>query len=570
MIIVMNPRATQEDVRRVVGRVEELGLKAHLSQGVERTIIGVIGDERLLKKEQFSLLPLVEDVIPILKPYKLASREFRRENTVVDVAGVKIGGGRLAVIAGPCSVEGEEQLLSTARAVREAVRARQAERTAVVQRDRADSEAASAKAVNDFLQNDLLAQASANNQAGTSAKLDPDLKVRTALDRAAARIAGKFDRQPEVEAAIRETIGQTYSELGQYSEASKHLESALDLDRRILGAENPKTLTAMRRLGDTVRLQGRYSQAGAILRHAVEIERRVLGSEHTDTLNSMNTLALTYYQQGNYAQAEALHSQTLEIQRRVLGREHPDTLNSMNNLANDYLQQGKYVQAETLNSQILEVRRRVLGPEHPLTLSSMNNLAIDYFLQGNYAQAEALYSQTLEIRRRVLGPEHPETLVSMENLAGAYDQQGKYAQAEALYSQTLDMMRRVLGFEHPHTLVSMNNLANVYGQQGKYAQGETLFGRTLETMRRVLGPEHPYTLDALSDMALIYQRQGKYDVAGKYAAECLAARRHALAGPGRRPADRDARPRRRQHRLVSVPDECLLDLLGLSEAADRT
>jgi len=120
MIIVMSSRATQEDVRHVVATVEKLGLKAHPSQGVERTIIGVIGDERLLKKEQFSLLPMVDDVIPILKPYKLASREFRRENTVVTVAGVPIGGGTLAVIAGPCSVESEEQIVATARAVRDA------------------------------------------------------------------------------------------------------------------------------------------------------------------------------------------------------------------------------------------------------------------------------------------------------------------------------------------------------------------------------------------------------------------------------------------------------------------
>jgi len=120
MIIVMNAKATPEDVRHVVARVEELGLKAHLSQGVERTIIGVIGDERLVKKEQLSLLPHVEDVIPILKPYKLASREFRPESTVVNVGGVKIGGAQVAVIAGPCSVESEEQLMTTARAVKEA------------------------------------------------------------------------------------------------------------------------------------------------------------------------------------------------------------------------------------------------------------------------------------------------------------------------------------------------------------------------------------------------------------------------------------------------------------------
>ncbi|MEW6512314.1 MAG: 3-deoxy-7-phosphoheptulonate synthase, partial [Bacteroidota bacterium] len=111
MIIVMKARATGEDVRHVIERIEQLGLKAHLSQGVERTIIGVIGDERLIKKEQLSLLPHVEDVIPILKPYKLASREFRPEDTIVHVAGVPIGGPRLAVIAGPCSVENEDQLL---------------------------------------------------------------------------------------------------------------------------------------------------------------------------------------------------------------------------------------------------------------------------------------------------------------------------------------------------------------------------------------------------------------------------------------------------------------------------
>ena len=120
MIVVMSARATGDDVRHVVERIEELGLKAHLSQGVERTIIGVIGDERLVKKEQLSLLPHVEDVIPILKPYKLASREFRQENTVVTVAGVPVGGKQLTIIAGPCSVENEEQLMETARAVKAA------------------------------------------------------------------------------------------------------------------------------------------------------------------------------------------------------------------------------------------------------------------------------------------------------------------------------------------------------------------------------------------------------------------------------------------------------------------
>ncbi len=120
MIIVMQSRATEEDVRHVIRRIEELGLKAHLSRGTERTIIGVIGDERVVRRENFALLPRVEDVIPILKPYKLASREFRPADTVVDVAGVPIGGKQLTVIAGPCSVESEEQLMTTGLAVKAA------------------------------------------------------------------------------------------------------------------------------------------------------------------------------------------------------------------------------------------------------------------------------------------------------------------------------------------------------------------------------------------------------------------------------------------------------------------
>jgi 3-deoxy-7-phosphoheptulonate synthase len=120
MIIVMKSQATERDVEHVVQRIEELGLKAHLSKGVERTIIGVIGDERNIHKDQLALLPLVESVIPILKPYKLASRDFRQADSIVKVAGVAFGGKGIAVIAGPCSVETEEQLLTTAEAVKKA------------------------------------------------------------------------------------------------------------------------------------------------------------------------------------------------------------------------------------------------------------------------------------------------------------------------------------------------------------------------------------------------------------------------------------------------------------------
>jgi 3-deoxy-7-phosphoheptulonate synthase len=114
MIVVMESQATESDVDFVVRQIREAGLEPHVSRGVERTIIGIIGDERRIQREHFALLPRVEDVIPILKPYKLASREFRRDGSIVDVRGVAIGGKAVVVIAGPCSVESEEQILQTA------------------------------------------------------------------------------------------------------------------------------------------------------------------------------------------------------------------------------------------------------------------------------------------------------------------------------------------------------------------------------------------------------------------------------------------------------------------------
>ncbi|MFQ5881287.1 MAG: 3-deoxy-7-phosphoheptulonate synthase [Candidatus Methylomirabilales bacterium] len=120
MIIVMRSTATQADIDQVVERITQHGLKPHISKGVERTIIGAIGDERILRNVPFQALPGVEEVLPILRPFKLASRDFKAEPSIVEVNGVAVGGRRLAVIAGPCSVEGRQMLLETAQKVKEA------------------------------------------------------------------------------------------------------------------------------------------------------------------------------------------------------------------------------------------------------------------------------------------------------------------------------------------------------------------------------------------------------------------------------------------------------------------
>src|SRR3954463_7735309 len=120
MIIVLKPQPTPEIVKHVLERIEAMGFTPHLSQGVARTIIGVIGDEDKLQAQPLQAIPGVEQVVPILKPYKLASREFHGEDSVFDIKGIRVGGGHLLMIAGPCAIESEPILVEIAEKVREA------------------------------------------------------------------------------------------------------------------------------------------------------------------------------------------------------------------------------------------------------------------------------------------------------------------------------------------------------------------------------------------------------------------------------------------------------------------
>ena len=446
---------------------------------------------------------------------------------------------------------------------REAVRAREAEQAALAAEQ-------AAQAVNDFLQNDLLAQASASAQAGPAAKPDPDLKVRTALDRAAARIESKFSGQPLVEASIRRTIGRTYMDLGVYKEAQRHVERAVELRRGALGETSPETVDAMYDLAELYVLDGKYELAeplmgrvlelrrrssggdGAhtvdainnlgtihgvrgkldlaepLLRTALEIRTRISGEEHLETLSVIGNLAYVLDRRGKYAESESLFRKGVGIARRVLGTEHPDTLIHANNLAEVLRRQGRFLEAEPLMRETAAIRGRVLGGEHPHTQNSLNNLAIVLAELGQTDQAEELFRDVLERRQRVLGDNHPLTILSMNNLARVFRTRGNYAQAESMLTTALEREERVQGREHTDTRLVMSNLAFIYLVTGRSSQARALLEQTVEIDTRVSGPEHPDTLRDLERMALVLQAERQDARAHDMLAQVAASRRRVL------------------------------------------
>ncbi|MDD5155976.1 MAG: 3-deoxy-7-phosphoheptulonate synthase [Candidatus Omnitrophica bacterium] len=121
MIVVLKPDATQAQIDHIIEKVQKLGLKPMVSKGTERTIIGLIGPEDVLRVTPLEVFPGVEKVMPVLAPYKLVSREFRREDSVIDFGkGVKVGGKKIVAIAGPCAVENVDTLHEIARQIKEA------------------------------------------------------------------------------------------------------------------------------------------------------------------------------------------------------------------------------------------------------------------------------------------------------------------------------------------------------------------------------------------------------------------------------------------------------------------
>ena len=301
------------------------------------------------------------------------------------------------------------------------------------ERDRANTEAESAKQVANFLSGLF-------NVSDPSEARGNTLTAREILDKGAQNIERSLASQPQVRAKLEATIGNVYTNLGIYKAAAPLLERAVETQQRTLGPDHSETLSSMNALANVYWYQGRYDEAEPLYVAVLDRRRRTLGQEHAETLQAAYDLGSLYTVQRRWTEAEQLTRQTFEIQRRVAGEEHPDTLSTMNNLASLFWRQARYSDAEPLYVKILEIRRRSIGGDHPDTLTSIHNLATTYDALGRYADAERLYLEVCEAKRRVLGEVHPATTLSIARLAGMYVKIKRYDEAESLL---LDVARRL-------------------------------------------------------------------------------------------------------------------------------
>ncbi len=393
-------------------------------------------------------------------------------------------------------------------------------------RDRARVEAQKAQAVNEFLQ-EMLASVDPSKLKGRA------VTVRDVLDEAARTIEGGSLDEPEIEAAVRTTLGLTYRALGSYPEAEPHLRSALEIRERLFGTENEDRASALNELAVLRFYQGHLEEAEGLFRESLAVRRRVLGDQDPAVAAALSNVAWARQAQGDLAGAEPLLRESLAINRKVLGDEHVEVAGMLGNLAFVLHDSGDLAGAEPLAREALAIQRKALGERHPTVATGMSNLAALLHARNELDEAESLFRESLVIRREALGDEHPEVANGLNNLAALLQDRGELDEAESLYRESLEIRRQTLGPEHRDVARCLHNLASLLQDREELAEAESLFRESQAIWRATLGDEHPDVAASLSALGSVLVDEGELGEAELVLDDSLVLRNAIL--PARHP-----------------------------------
>jgi serine/threonine protein kinase len=351
-----------------------------------------------------------------------------------------------------------------------------------------------------------------------------ELKVVDLLDQAAKKLDTEFTGPPEIDAALLDALGDTYSSLGLPANAVEMFEKARAVRQAVFGPDHDATLKSVSRVAAGYYYAGRRAEAQELLQDTLRLQKAKLGPDHADTLMTMNRLAVVYQQAGRLSEAVLLKEEALRLTKTKYGPNHPETLKNMARVACIYQFAGRFAEAIALNQETVGLQKLQLGPDHRETLSNMGNLALNHQAAGQIAEAIRLHEEALQLMKARLGRNHLETLDGMEQLAVACHEGGRRVEALALLEETLKLREAKLGADHPRTLTTKSNLAAVAREHGDYVRAESMFLELLTQRRKKLGVEHPHVADTIANHGLTYLRQRRYHQAEPFLRDALAIR----------------------------------------------
>ncbi|RWA09194.1 hypothetical protein EKO27_g5903 [Xylaria grammica] len=294
----------------------------------------------------------------------------------------------------------------------------------------------------------------------------------------------------------------------EFEELEKALQQGMEIPKREHSLKRLERMTELIPYGPTrgMELDGR----SMLMRHKlVRLSQKLLGKEDPFTLSRMVDLAFAYQRQGHWEDAEHIFQRVLQGYEKTSGPDNASTIATVRTLGHFYMEQGRLEDAEVMYERALQSTEKVSGPEHVSTSAAISDLARLYMKQERLQDAEALFLRALQSTETVSGPEHVSTSAAISDLARLYMKQERLQDAEALFLRALHGEEKELGPEHLSVLNTVIDLGELYNRQGRFQQAEVMYERALQGYGKEFGPEHKSTRRAAKQLAIIYERQGR-------------------------------------------------------------
>jgi tetratricopeptide (TPR) repeat protein len=383
------------------------------------------------------------------------------------------------------------------------------------ERDRAETEAAKASAINGFLKDALGA-------ADPWSKGSRNVTLLDALRQANAKAHAAFLHQPLVEAAVLQTIGVTFANLAEYAEADKALRRSLELRVAAAGRKSAEAAESFAAIGMMSILQGKADDAEKAAREALEITRGI-HKHKTNSLEvaaAMNLLADALRVKGKFPEARSLGEAALKISRLPSARTpavkvgaldfHRVELDALRVLGGVALDHDDHKAEESMMRERLALARALHPDRHPEIAEALDDYGVALTNVGDFPGAERAFLEAIEIETSVLGEDHPAIATTRENLGGVYFREKKFDQTARNLEVVLAMRRKALGDDSEPVARTLANMGSVYLSSGNLEAAARTYPEAIERLSRTLGPEHPDVAHVRTSMGELFIKQKRY------------------------------------------------------------
>jgi serine/threonine protein kinase/tetratricopeptide (TPR) repeat protein len=354
------------------------------------------------------------------------------------------------------------------------------------------------------------------------------LRARDLLARGTVRTESELSGEPEVQAAMFNSIGTVYARLGLPDEAQPLVKRALTIRRALLGPDHPDVAESLLSLGHVHLERGEYAATDSIGSAVLALLQR--GGDEVDVARALHLLGLSQYEQGQFTTADSLHKQSYALFRNHLGADQDETVASLIALAHVEAALGVDSTAAAYTADVLAARRRTLGDGHPLVAEALSDYGYTLRRQGRYEDAERAYREALALKRRALGDDHPSVATTLNNLGVLLGVAGRYDEVAPILEEALAIRRARYGDVHPLVASSINNLAQLAVATGDLDAAFGYQQEALELALRLYDGDHPDIAQSLQKQALIRFRQGRFREAEGLFREVLAMQRRLRGG----------------------------------------